>query len=61
MMPFRPYSTPEDYPEREHPRRPWDEWGENHQKENLIQSIGIELFEALTEVDLCTTNVPRTS
>ena len=61
MMPFRPYSAPEDYPEREHPRRLWDEWGPQEQERNLIEKLGRELFESLKEVAPCTTNVPRTS
>lgn len=41
-MPFKPVADPEDYPEREHPRRPWDEWGPQEQERNLREALGIK-------------------
>lgn len=41
-MPFYPVAKPEDYPERDQPRRPWDEWGPQEQEANLREALGIE-------------------
>jgi hypothetical protein len=39
-MPFKPHSTPDDYPELNRPRRPWDEWGGQEQADNLREALG---------------------
>ena len=41
-MPFYPVAKPDDYPERDDPRRPWDEWGPQEQERNLMKALGIE-------------------
>jgi|GEM_PF-5756747 len=41
-MPFYPVAKPDDYPEREQPRRPWDEWGPQEQEANLMEAVGIK-------------------
>jgi len=46
-MPFKPIATPEDYPERTTPRRPWDEWGPQQQAENMRKCLGEDLWEWL--------------
>lgn len=48
-MPFKPIATPDDYPELESPRRPWDEWGAREQADNLREALGDELFEWIEE------------
>jgi len=42
-MPFHPLpGRPEDYPERDNPRQPWDEWGPQEQERNLREALGME-------------------
>jgi hypothetical protein len=42
-MPYYRPARPEDYPEREHPRRPWEEWGPQEQERNLRQALGLDI------------------
>ena len=46
-MPFKPVATPDDYPELNNPRRPWDEWGSREQADNLREALGDELYDGL--------------
>jgi hypothetical protein len=48
-MPFKPHSTPDDYPELNRPRRPWDEWGGQEQADNLRKALGDDLYGAITQ------------
>jgi len=46
-MPFHPPpGRPEEYPERDHPRRPWDEWGSQEQELKLREALGLNFTEA---------------
>jgi len=44
FMPFKPVAQPEDYPERDSPRRPWREWGPEEQEDVLRAALGAKLF-----------------
>ena len=46
-MPFYPVAKPEDYPELDQPRKPWDEWGPQEQERILREALGEELWIAL--------------
>lgn len=47
-MPFKPIASKDDYPERDNPRRPWDEWGPQEQERNLRKALGDGLYEWLS-------------
>lgn len=38
-MPFKPIASKDDYPERDNPRCPWDEWGPQEQERNLRAAV----------------------
>jgi hypothetical protein len=49
-MPFKPHSTPNDYPELNRPRQPWDEWGPQAQAEFLREALGGEIYEWIEQI-----------